>query len=248
MEYLRKQQEKIKYIYLYHKFLNVKLFNTIITIIAVIMAYMYRKGGILSSFIYFLSTYIIANFMFDLIVSIYKAKTQRIYTNVISILTGYLSIYSNTIYALKQTAEHIQEPFKSIITKNIYAYEAGNIGEEKLYQNLIKEIPDTNFKELFEILYISSKHGNKCIDILDRMRKNTTQIYNIKRQIEASTKVSTAIVFIMIYINLYLMYQSLKTQEMNYMLNTPQGNMLIILNLVLIIIALFIVRWITNDE
>lgn len=233
-----------RYIKMFFPIFSLNFYYILLAASVFIICYHYSKFGFIGIITFGTVGFAIEVFVFDSWAGYCKNKIKKMFLEFISILSGYSLISENMIKALKETIEFLKEPLKSILSKNIYLYEKGQITQYELFTKLSDEIGDDEFKKLFLILSTTEDEGSNYTEVLNEMRKRADEDYGITTQVESTSTGGVVVIFIMLALNLYSFNVAVGNPETSaFLVGTNYGNVLMIENLIFIIIALLIARW-----
>ena len=233
----------------YLPFLDVGVFCMLSLVLFGISFFWLNRLGTLGALMYScVAVYVPYSIM--IFMSILNArKLKKIYINFLGVFSGFYNIEGNFINSLKSTAEYVEEPLKSILTRHTFAYERSLKGLDECFDDIIAEVGDRELRKFFKFAKLHSKYGGNFKDALIKLREQGEKLSSLEAMKGASSSVGTVVILLMILISIVMIFNVSNDYTVAAVLrNTPTGQLIAIANGMAIGFGFYMIRNINSTS
>lgn len=174
-------------------------------------------------------------------------KIKKMYLNFLNTFDGFHNVEGNIINSLKATAEYMEEPLKSILRKNVERYERTIQSTNECLDNIMQQIGYGEFRKFLKFAKLHAKYGGDFGKAISKLREQGEKMAALESVKAAGAAVGSMVILLMVFLNMIMIFNLLKTPDMVYILKTSiTGQVIAISNAVAIGFSLFMIKHINE--
>lgn len=168
-------------------------------------------------------------------------KIEKQYIDFLNLYSNFFNTFNNCSDALRETSKYLKNPLRSIISKNVLAYERSFKDFDEVLTSLESEIDSLEFKKFFHFTKMYNKYGGNYNEMLNRLKEQALKNRQLKEEQDVNKRTAYLVLGIVILIS-FTAYLGLSPHDIYTLTHTPAGIAILVYNFFSYIFAVAILK------